>query len=369
MEIDELKIYQVLTKKLGSNIKLHRVSKTYSLSDNFICKTSDRIYFCKIGSKNKISNHINGERMINKYLPIPKTLSPIYEIGNDTFLYLQECCDGKLLAYLIDKYNNEKIIQIEKSKEILLSNLYKSTLKYSKISDYLSSNSQELFINRITGDRFSKFFGKDTEIARLCLKQIFINNKKIPITVDDIFKLLLKKIEFLKENSSESLLTIVGHADLHHGNIIVDRTKVHVIDPEYASEFVTPNMDIAKPYYNDLIGVLFFHHQAKLEESLNLEFNETDSEIYIDVKEILIPKVRIDITKIKIQYRKTFFDFSSNIRDLSIVDYLIMCHTLNRNPSLYPKKIQIIFIYILYSIYYMDWEKPESLFYNKFIFQ
>jgi thiamine kinase-like enzyme len=368
MEKDKSKILQILSKELGSDVELCPVPKLHNVSDNFICKTSNRKFFCRIGSKDRITHHINGENMISKYLPVPKTLSPIYEINSNTCFCLQECCEGNLFTYSVEELTAEEIICLEISKENLLSNLYKNTLKPSKISDYLKSNSQELFIDRILGNKYKDFFSKDTKIGKLCSKQIFLNGKKLPISINDIFKQLFEKIAHLQQNSEESLWTVTGHADLHHGNIIVDRSNIHIIDLEYASEFVTPNMDIAKPYYNDIIGILFFHYQSELKKYVDIEYRETGNEIHIDVNKINIPKIRVDITDIKVKQRKLLFDFSLNNNDLSIVDYLIICHTLTKDPSLYPKEIQIIFIYILYSIYYMDWEKPHSLFNNRFIF-
>jgi hypothetical protein len=154
----------------------------------------------------------------------------------------------------------------------------------------------------------------------------------------------------------------VGHGDGHQGNIIHSDGKIFFFDNEYANEGIPVFIELAKPYYNDLIGSLIFHFEEILFDHFEMKFtdeNETKISILAKVKKPL--ELRMALTKIKLAARRNVIRKAMN-DEFRMNDYLILSHMLNKNPNLYSEKKKsffLLFTCILDSFNSLD---PESIY-------
>ena len=152
----------------------------------------------------------------------------------------------------------------------------------------------------------------------------------------------------------------MGQGDAHHGNIIVDK-KIWFIDNEYA-DFMLPFMELAKPYYNDFIGTLFFHHHKTLNQYFQIKkFKDTGNKLIFRIR---CPQ-KIDnflkVTQIKLQERKRLVNKKTE-DFLSLNDYLVLCHTLTKNPNNYSTKTKLLFLIFTVILAKFDLFNPGSIY-------
>jgi hypothetical protein len=153
---------------------------------------------------------------------------------------------------------------------------------------------------------------------------------------------------------------IMGQGDTHHGNIIVD-DDIWFIDNEYA-DFSSPFMELAKAYYNDFIGILFFHHHDTLNNYFRMQSvvdNGTEIILEIDCPQKITDFIKI--TEIKLRERSLLVNKNA-VDILSLNDYLILCHTLTKNPNSYPQNIQFLFMAFIVVLSQFDPLKPTSIY-------
>lgn len=339
--------------------KLELISKNNISGDiNFKVYRNREYFFIKIGNFIQINNYIKGTNTIDKYLNTPKILKYFNIPFFNKKIILQQYIDGNLLSYNMYTFSDDKNIEIEKNKEQELIKLYNRN-KILNFNDFKRERNCELFSNRLVGTRCNNFYFN--KINKNYNKNIYINNIKV-LNILNIINTLLNKYNYLsKEN--KKILTYLGHGDLHHGNIILSKNnKIFFIDNEYVS-YVSLNSDIAKPYYNDLIGYLFFNKTKELESYFDISYKINNNDIFININSIKFPKNRISITKEKINTRKQHLNFNQNKdSDFSINEYLLMCHLFTRNPNCYSEKTFIIFLIIANRLNTFNWNNPEDLF-------
>jgi thiamine kinase-like enzyme len=186
-------------------------------------------------------------------------------------------------------------------------------------------------------------------------KRVVLNGRKFPLTLAEIFQNLKEKYSQTRE-----MAVFPGHGDGHHGNMLVSNEgKITFFDNEYSC--IMPSyMDLSKPYYNDLLGMLFYYFHDRLLDYFSIKsYDEGKTTLNLKIKLNKKIGTRMEITKIKLQERRNFLKDSQNY--LKLNDYLFMCHTLNKNPNLFPKKILVIFLAFSEILNEFDSFNPESI--------
>lgn len=350
-------------------IGIERVTKIYgSNANSFVLKTLNienrlETYILKFSRKVHIEDEIQGDKLICKYLPTPALVltSKKKSFGLEWALY--EYIEGELMI--------EKFIDFElngKSKESLILEIEKEKLlrkmhslnKQIMFKDYLVSKTNLLFYQRINGERYKTFYQTTpNNISRYFNKKITINNHNFSQTIDEVFNQIRNKYISYKD-TNPSLTAILGHGDAHHGNIIVN-DKICFIDNEYVG-YIPPFMELAKPYYNDFVGTLFFHYNDLLSEYFHIDSiknGATSLEIKVSIPKKI--KLRTLITEAKLTTRKSTVNSTS--KDfLSLNDYLIMCHTLTKDPHNYSEDAQMMFLVFTLILANFDPFNPSSIY-------
>ena len=241
----------------------------------------------------------------------------------------------------------------------MLARLYGRPAKNLEYEAYIELYANQLFHQRLFGERYSSFYRNDRRnIARYFNRTFLINGRHFPYTINQVVENIRGKYSLAQ---SKIVRCYPGHGDAHHGNIILNGNKINFIDNEYAG-FIPPFMELAKPYYNDFIGTLFFHHQKELEEYFPLKFSASSNGI-LAFSGLKFKKIShaIKITNIKLQKRKKWIN--GNTDDfLSLNDYLVLCHMLTKNPNNYGSRAQLIFLLFIVLLTEFDPLQPESLY-------
>lgn len=348
-------------------IGAERVIKIYgSNANSFVLKTiredgKIQQFFLKFCRNDRVQNELKGQRLIENLLPTPKVIlaSKRKFLGHEWALY--EYMDGELIIEKIIKNefnkNHEEIFNIEQEKEDLLKNIH-STQRTINFKEYFNLRANLLFHKRINGKRYQQFFDTSpTNISRNFPSRIRLNNHYLPLTIQEIISEIRKKY---KSPNLGNIPAILGQGDAHHGNIIVNQ-KIWFIDNEYAG-YLPPFMEFSKPYYNDFIGSYFFHYNKVLKKYFKVEScEESPGKLKIKIK---VPKrldLRLKITQVKINSRTG--TANKNSKDfLSLNDYLVMCHTLTKDPNKYSAEAQLIFLVFTIILYLFDPFDPESIY-------
>lgn len=234
-------------------------------------------------------------------------------------------------------------------------------LKTQNIMDkraYEDCNTNLLYMDRLLGKRYDHYFTSPNNISSLFNKKLKINGKDIGVAPSEIVKNLKNKLINIQDKTIDSYLT---HGDVHHQNIIIGtQDNINFVDLDY-SGFAPIAMELAKPYYVDLIGVLFFFFEDELFSLFDLEnFSIESNELSIYVKLKKLPKERLLISESKVKFYKNFIQDSRDY--LTLNEYLIICHLTSRNPNHYSKKAQILFLIFINALFVFDPFKPETLF-------
>ncbi|MGC9599339.1 MAG: hypothetical protein ABSE18_03065 [Minisyncoccia bacterium] len=349
-------------------INIERVTKIYgSDADSFLIKVVSAknkitMYFLKFEEKNRTNQEIAGIRFIEKFLPTPKIIVTSRGKSLSPGWILFEHVQGKLMAekYLKIKDENEfeSFCKLEQRKEKLLGVLYSQPTIKMSYNDYIKLPANQLFRERLCGKRYGEFFGnKQGNVSQYFDRRISINKCNFPSTVNQIFESIRKKYSSRKH---ELVTALMGQGDAHHGNIIVNK-GIEFIDNEYAG-FMPPFMELAKPYYNDFIGTLFFHHHQTLEQHFQIRsFKDTGTKLLFEIKSPQKITRPIKITQIKLFERKKWVNEATD-DFLSLNDYLVLSHALTKNPNTYPPKTKLLFLTFVAILAQFDPLDPESLY-------
>lgn len=338
-------------------------SKYGAGKNSFIVHSQNQLgpkkFLLKITMKEKIKNEVLGSNLLSKIIPVPDILA--FEFKDEFGFLVREYQDGPLLVELIHNLEKEndisQIIRIESFKEKTLSNTYSQPYKMIDFEEYTRLASSNLFIHRLNGAQYKLFYGEDAQLSRISNKKVKINNTSYDYTFNDIFR---KIRERFNTNSQKLCRVYPSHGDAHHCNILYTSANQHsFIDCEY-SGYLPPLMDLAKPYYNDFLGALFHLYPSYLDKYLELiSIKESDNtlEIKIKLKEMML--ARLELTKVKIKYRKKFIAHDSDY--ISLSDYLFLCHTLTRNPDDFDERTFWYFIVFGYVLFNFDPYHPDSI--------
>lgn len=358
-----------IEESLGAKIvDIKRVTKIYgSNAESFLLASSSArkkatTYFLKFEDRERARREIAGTRFVEKLLPVPKIIASSRGKSSPSEWILFEQARGKLMAekYLNIKNKNDFVsfCELESQKENLLESLYSQPAIIINRSDYATLPANRLFRERVYGERYGNFFaGKKNNVSRYFDRRISINGYNFPLTISEIFESIKDKY------SSQKIKTVaayMGHGDAHHGNIILNH-GLKFIDNEYAG-FIPPFMELAKPYYNDFIGTLFFHHHPTLDQHFRIEsFEDTGIKLLFRIASPKKIARLIKITQIKLSSRKKWVNAATN-EFLPLSDYLILCHTLTKNPNTYPPNAQLLFLAFVEILAQFDPLDPESIY-------
>ena len=284
-----LEIEQKLREKI---ISIKRVKKAYgSNANSFFVKTTSvdgtqKTYFLKFGRNKNIDDELKGDSYIQGTLRTPKIVlsSKSKFFGHEWILY--EHVHGRLMNEVLLDIRDDKALNgffdLERQKEASLSSLYYRSVSFIDYKGYIESMANRLFYKRLVGNFYKEFYERGSDnISSLFDRVMIVNNKRLPLTINQIIDNIKRKYHDA-EYSSNKIRSIVGHGDAHHGNIIVEG-DIWFIDNEYA-DITTPFMELAKPYYNDFLGDLFFHQHELLNEYFKIiSYKDTGKEIHIEI--------------------------------------------------------------------------------------
>jgi hypothetical protein len=349
-------------------ISIERITKIYgSNAESFLLTLSSSkkrttTYFLKFEDKDRANREIAGTKFVERFLPIPKILLAQKGKAPSVRWILFESVRGQLMAekYLNIKSENDfkLFCELEQQKEVLLKFLYDQPATKISRGEYDTLPANRLFRERLCGDQYENFFktGKKN-ISQYFDRYISINAHNFPLTVNEIFDSIRKKYSTQKD---KRITVYMGHGDAHHGNIIAGR-ELKFIDNEYAG-FLPPFMELAKPYYNDFLGVLFFHYHETLKQYFNIQHFEDDG-TRLSFKIAAPQKLTraIEITKIKLSSRKKWANAATD-DFLLLNDYLILSHALTKNPNAYPLEVQLLFLAFIEILAQFDPFDPESIY-------
>lgn len=349
-------------------IGIERVIKIYgSNANSFILKTLNKdnrlkIYILKFSRGQHIENEVEGDKLICNYLPTPALILTSKKKISGPEWALYEYIEGELM---IEKFidselrgKNNEFVKTEVEKEQLLIKMH-SINKQITFKEYLTCKTNLLFYERLNGERYLNFYqNKQDNISKYFDKRITVNGFTFPQTVNECIDRIKEKYQ--KYSSKDTTTAILGHGDAHHGNIIINN-KIQFIDNEYAG-YIPPFMELAKPYYNDFLGTLFFHYNDLLSEYFHIESIKNPSDdliLKIDIPKQM--KLRLAITEAKLIYRKSTVKPESQ-DFLSLNDYLVLCHILTKNPNSYNKKTQMLFLVFILILANFDPFNPNSIY-------
>jgi|SRR3989344_3575712 len=368
-----------ITKEIEGKLQIEivgieKVLKIYgSNANSFIIKAVNKnrtclSFFLKFLRNNELDEEINGTETLSKYIPTPQIVLTSKNNFFTSKWILYEHVKGSLFTEKFINHeqknsNIDNLLELERRKESILEDMYTKTKGRISFNEYLNLRTNALFSRRINGSRFNEFytFRKDC-VSRYFNTKIKVNNHVFDKNINDIFKHI--RFKYLNANNKDRFVSsVIGQGDAHHGNIIVtDNDKIWFIDNEYFGN-IPSFMELSKPYYNDLIGELFFHYNILLSEYFELTtIQENENQLLIKIKPKRRLSSRIDITKIKLRSRNKFITGQKDIDFLSLNDYLIMCHTLTKNPNYYEEKTRYLFL--AFTLILADFEplNPESLY-------
>ncbi|MEF3245508.1 MAG: phosphotransferase [Caldisericaceae bacterium] len=348
--------------KYNNIVSISRIKRVFGANTNcFIVKAVNedglsKNFFVKYPNLSTILQEIRGYKSLKDYITIPEVLY------YDDKILINSYIEGQLLSELVIKRdfkrNNIDILKLEKNKENILSNLYKnSPEKILTFDKYLKIKANKLFYKRLFGRRYENFYGSTSSVHSLINKKIILNGHKFKKTIFEIFEDI--KNEY-KNAEKKEVTCILGHGDLHHGNIICTKSlKTYFIDLEYAS-FMPIYMELAKPYYNDSFVFVLLYHFGLLERYFSLKkFEITDSAIKIEASVKKSFRRRLQLASIKMKARSNILEkYSDFIRFNS---YLVMSHTLNRDPNTFPEIMIPFFLIFTCILDEFDYKNPESI--------
>ena len=336
-----------------------KLPNKYGLNPNiFYASNGKKEYFIKyINHPGKLTNTDN---RLEKYLNLPTRELTLEKQGYT--VEVSSYIKGTLFTdvFLKDEYKNNDIthINLEDRKNKYLRNLYNQTKGVVRYAEVDSCITNKLYKNRFLGDRYSEYY-RNMLFQNIFDRNIVLNGRGYP-SINTVVEKIRNKYE--KINGNKDVTIVLGHGDAHHQNIILEETtsKIYFIDCEYSS-FIPMSMELAKPYYIDLFGTLFFFYNDVLLKYFDVrkcEIIDDKVNLRIILKEL--PKLRLQLVQNKIS---NFSDLMADDTDqLNLNDYLIINHMLSRNPNQYNAKVLPVFLSLVPLLNDFNVMKPEELF-------
>ncbi len=319
-------------------------------------------YFLKREQTSRATRETDGTRFLESLLPVPRIIATGADTPAHSWL-LFDNVEGDLMAekYLAIKNQRDfdSFCDIEKEKERLLAALYAQPGIKLEYAAYTALPANELFGKRLTENRYADFFGDQKEsVSKYFDRRIEINGHEFPATISEIFNSIRAK--YAAPQNQKVVLALKGHGDAHHGNIIANG-KIDFIDNEYAG-YIPPLMELAKSYYNDFLGVFFFHYHETLHSHFNMRgFEDSGTKLRFKIEAPQKLSWPLELTRIKLASRSKWV--AKDTDDfISMNDYLILCHALTKNPNKYPQETKFLFLAFLEIIAQFDAHDPESIY-------
>jgi thiamine kinase-like enzyme len=317
--------------------------------------------FIKFGPEEAIKSAVENSKKVSQFISTPAVTQ--YELNGKNSFLISEFIDGSLLTDIVFKAEQdndfEKAARIEGVKNANLQKMYESGLQTVDLATYRAMPAQRLFGDRMLGARFGEYYdsSKRRNIASLFGRHININEIQFKETPEEIIKRIQDK---LKSNVEIDILAHLGHGDAHHQNVLVDSAETpYLIDLEYAG-LVTPRMEMAKPYYNDLIGTLFYFFGDRLEKSFDIKSVRNSKGVTnFRIQYSGGLDGRIALAQNKIQNFEKLLD-SNDV--LTLNEYLLICHLTTRNPNIYSAANKKLFLALIPLLNSFNPKDPASLF-------
>lgn len=367
------KVVPTISRELDVEVVgIERIRKIYGNNvSSYLIKTAKKegesnTFFLKFIFDSSVKREVSGTNELGKFLFTPK----IVKFRNGKFTnkwILFKNIEGSLMGEYLDNGIDDKqfshFLLLEKNKEKQLVNLYeKASKKLINSREYGKIYANKLYGDRLWGERYDNYYEKDNTISRYFDHQIRINGRVLPRKVSTVVESI--KGKYAKMSGLSGHVTgFLSHGDAHHGNIIISKNKkICFIDSEYWG-YLPVFMELAKPYYNDFLGNLFFHGHDDLDSCFSIKKEEEDSNKHLSFS-ISVSKDRLKqrllITEEKIKNRARIIGDNKDFLDLG--DYLIMSHMLTKNPFFYPPKIRKLFLIFCLILFDFDYKKPSSIY-------
>ncbi len=337
----------------NESVRFYHADKKYSSTKgNYLAIVGDRQVFIKVAEMVKLRDIVEGHEVMQQFYALPQLISIIRleKVG----IILMEKINGQAYSSFLSTDHINICHEVEKKRLALFISCIASTSRVKNIDIRKLKCSHILWDRLETGARFTDFYENSLRFNDFKYKIVYINgipyHKNIDQIVTEMRKRMLAKIDLTS-------LCIFGHCDSHRGNIFIENTTGNpiFIDTEYAEDGVPIEVEICKPYYNDLYGFLFFSEPEKLQQiygsrsvifdqdSLFIEdFYEKESDTHTFLKnkaEQLLRTAKQSCIDNGVEFNSRFFK-----------DLLLICHLLTKDPETYTEEAFAVFIKILTDI-------------------
>ncbi len=156
--------------------------------------------------------------------------------------------------------------------------IYEATLANQDAADAEQNPIHQLFYHRLTGGRYTRFYGDHQEIVlpqgtygfgEVKQWQWEINGQVYPCSFNDLITYAIDKLHPAQTGPS-----IIGHGDAHNGNVFyhAEEGSLTYFDPAFAGRH-DPLLDLTKPLFHNVFALwMYFPHkkQAMTDISMSL---------------------------------------------------------------------------------------------------
>lgn len=197
----------------------------------------------------------------------------------------------------------------------LLMEIYRQTLEVVTAEQNERAPIHQLFFHRITGGRFTRFYGSldqpaaDSPVIGLpcgsfALPQIramhwSINGQQYNESIDDIAKRAKHQL-----HPHQQQITVIGHGDAHNGNVFLlnreSSPKLMYFDPAFAGRH-SPLLDIVKPLFHNVFAMWMYFPQIKANSTKLTTSVSKDSNVISVEHDYVLHPVRHMFLESKVQ--------------------------------------------------------------------
>ena len=173
-----------------------------------------------------------------------------------------------------DSFDTLKAAQIDADKQLF--DLYMATLELQSLNADRKAPVHQLFLHRLVGGRFHRFYGDNVEVElpnksykmrNLLDRRWIINGQEYEESLNDI----VNRITMHTFNSNQfeaELPSVIGHGDAHNGNVFFYKDlhppQLIYFDPAFAGRH-HPLIDIVKPLFHNVFAMWMYFPQVKLQ--------------------------------------------------------------------------------------------------------
>lgn len=350
-----------IEEQLGAKVEsVVPFQNRYGMSQTlFKVEAGGASYFLKAHSANQGQEYA-GYMAFKDYVPTPELRARVDSRGTDVLLFdyypSMMMCDMVVETERVGG-DFSTILAAEDRKNSALRRVYDATQRTTTFSEYLEAPVNRLFSQKLLGSVFDRYYGEEAPIRESLGAQVRLNGHLFPRTGLEIMQDIQERLTGIDPATTAD--SVLGHGDLHHMNVLYGADGEKVIDFEYHSQ-IPVAMELAKPYYIDYVGTLFFFFQQHF--ASHFQFDRSDLQdgiLNLEINQTALLAGRVALTENKV---RQFGDLIAQGRDfLSFNDYLVMCHTLSHNPNNYSADTQLLFTAMLPILAEFDYSNPASL--------